>query len=500
MNLRQKYWLRGILILTIIGVIFTSGCVNQKPGEPAINEGFTDGAPSKPVQQSQKFCGDGVCDGPETVENCPTDCKEITNASQESIDTVDIEISKDSRFGFVGNLFAVGGVESNYFRPFDELGIKWDRPHPGPFRWNLIEKEKGEYDFTETDEYVKQAQEHNINILATIWPFVEWDQDYWKSQDYWKASKGFENELPTSRYKPHDTTAYKKFVQEMVERYDGDGIGDMPGLKYPIKHWEVLNEPETGQMGGDFNFFRGDEEDYLQVLKATSEAIRSADKDAIIINGGATGGPGSIEFWEDILGLEGWKYFDIGNTHSICAPLGPEDSNCQERNTESWANLLSQYGVEDFWVTEVQIGSGEIAGKNVNEEEQAKQLIKEYVLGFADGADKIFYTFYIANEPPPGQEVPDFALIDSAGNKKPAYHAMKTMIEKLDGFREVQILTEGQYKFAFNDKSVYVLWGSNNLNPEIDGKLIVTDMLGNKREIDASQLKLSEDPVFVEMR
>ncbi|MFW6194353.1 MAG: hypothetical protein ACOC5L_02415 [Halobacteriota archaeon] len=35
--------------------------------------------------------------------------------------------------------------------------------------------------------------------------------------------------------------------------------------------------------------------------------------------------------------------------------------------------------------------------------------------------------------------------------------------------------------------------------PESDS-LIIQDMLRNKREIDASQLKLSEDPVFVEMR
>ncbi len=406
------------------------------------------------------------------------------------------EPSLSSHFGFVGNIAAVGNDESNYFRPFDELGIKWDRPHAGPFRWNLIEANKGTYDFSQTDLYVKQAQEHSLQVLATIWPFVEWDQEYWESQPGWQESRGFERELPSSRYKPHDMSAYKEFVQAMVERYDGDAQNDMPGLQYPIKYWEVLNEPETGLMGSDFSFFKGDAQDYLEVLRATSEAIRSADEDAIILNGGGTGGPGSLEFWQEVLASGGWKYFDIGNTHSICPP---GDSVDQERNTEIWADLLAQCGLGDLWVTEVQIGSGKIAGQNISEEEQARQLVKEYVQGFADGADKIFYTFYIAMEPPPGQEVLDFALIDSQGNKKPAYHAMKTIIQKLDGFLEAQVMAEGQYKFMLDNKTIYVLWGPGNIPAEITGEVTVTDISGSEQRKLISDINLSDSPVFVEL-
>ncbi|MFQ6122808.1 MAG: hypothetical protein ACE5LA_07125 [Dehalococcoidales bacterium] len=158
-------------------------------------------------------------------------------------------VEEGARFGFVGNPGVVGfrvpptSFDWDYdiwFEPHVELGFWWDRAHPGPFSWHPVEPEKGRYVFTKSDRYVREAQERGIQILATIWPFVDWDQDYWKSQPGWQPSRGFEQELPTSRYKPHDTEAYQRFVKRLVERYDGDGQDDIPGLLYPIKYWEAL--------------------------------------------------------------------------------------------------------------------------------------------------------------------------------------------------------------------------------------------------------------------
>ena len=41
---------------------------------------------------------------------------------------------------------------------------QWVRPHPGPFIWNHIEKEKGKFTWEEVDKYVVYAQEHNQTI------------------------------------------------------------------------------------------------------------------------------------------------------------------------------------------------------------------------------------------------------------------------------------------------------------------------------------------------
>ena len=51
---------------------------------------------------------------------------------------------------------------------------------------------------------------------------------------------------------------YKIFLIKLVDRYDGDGKNDMPGLTKPIKHWQIMNEPEFKM------FFRGKEEDFVE--------------------------------------------------------------------------------------------------------------------------------------------------------------------------------------------------------------------------------------------
>ena len=53
---------------------------------------------------------------------------------------------------------------------------QWVRPHPGPFVWNNIEKEKGIFSWDKADKYVIYAQSHNQNTIATIWPYSNWEQ------------------------------------------------------------------------------------------------------------------------------------------------------------------------------------------------------------------------------------------------------------------------------------------------------------------------------------
>jgi hypothetical protein len=391
-----------------------------------------------------------------------------------------------SRFGFVSS----GTDTSHYLGAFQDLGLTWDRPHPGPFSWDKVEPTEGSYDFSAPDALVKYAQSLGAPILATIWPFAEWDQEYWMSQPDWEASHGFQQELPISRYKPHDMDAYKAFVKALVERYDGDGIDDMPGLTMPIKHWEVLNEPETSDWS-DLNFFKGDASDYLEVLQATWEAIKEADPEAVVLNGGCTGQT-PFTFWQEVMSLGGGAYFDVGNTHSITPTLEEEDLN-----TGAWDELMDAYGISSFWVTEVQIASGTTSGQEMSEDDQARLICKGYVRAFANGAQKIFYTIYQVDENSE-EKFKNAALVDPDGRKRPAWYALYTLIQKLDGFSQVETLAYGQYKFTVNGRTVYVLWGSGSVPSEISGQVRVTTYTGEEYEAQASQLSLSNDPIFVE--
>ena len=103
---------------------------------------------------------------------------------------------------------------------------QWVRPHPGPFVWNSIEKEKGIFSWDKADKYVTYAQKHNQNTIATIWPYSNWEQKSCKRK---KARSPFGKKFAKYLSKPCSMENYKIFLTALVDRYDGDGSNDMPG-------------------------------------------------------------------------------------------------------------------------------------------------------------------------------------------------------------------------------------------------------------------------------
>ncbi|MBO6523942.1 MAG: T9SS type A sorting domain-containing protein [Balneolaceae bacterium] len=396
----------------------------------------------------------------------------------------------DSHFGFLGP--GDPSYNPNYYTEYTNLGVLLDRPHPGPFVWEIVESEQGSYNWNKTDSLVRSAQEANVHMLVTIWPYAEWDQEFWRQQANWEASGGFEKDLPESRYKPNDSTAYKNWIAAMVERYDGDGTDDMPGLTLPLKYWETINEPESADWE-ELNFFKGDESDYFDVLRWTYNAIIEADENAIILHGGSTGV--GDEYWQQVFNMGGVDYFHISNTHAITPPPQVTDLRANQ-----WATLISNFGIEDFWVTEVEIAqNGE---QSYSQREVAEQIIKQYVKAFEAGGDKIFYAhIYGDSDSPDFLEAALIEVLDYENwqeEKREAYYALQTLISKIDFFDAVEALNETQIKFTVGEQTVYVLWGNGMVPNEIQGSVTVTDYLGNESQMEASNIQLNSSPVFVE--
>ena len=396
----------------------------------------------------------------------------------------------DSHFGFLGP--GDPSYNPNYYTEYTSLGVLLDRPHPGPFVWEIVESEQGSYNWNKTDSLVRSAQESNVHMLVTIWPYAEWDQEFWREQDDWEASGGFEKDLPESRYKPNDSTAYMNWITALVERYDGDGSDDMPGLILPLKYWETINEPESADWEG-LNFFKGDESDYFDVLRWTYNAIVQADDNAIILHGGSTGIGDS--YWQEVFNLGGPEYFHISNTHAITPP-----SQVTDLRANQWVNLISNFGIENFWITEVEIAKN--GDESYSQREVAEKIIKQYVKAFEAGADKIFYAhIYADSDSPDFLEAALIEVIDYENwqeEKREAYYALQTLISKIDFFDDVEAINETQVKFTVGEQTVYVLWGEGMVPNEIQGMVTVTDYQGNESQINASNIQLNTSPIFVE--
>ena len=216
----------------------------------------------------------------------------------------------------------------------------WIRPHAGRFIWGLIEPQEGQYFWRITDSAVRSWQRDRLATLVTIWPFASWDQNACHG-DQPRAMKAFK-EMGDRLYSPCDLQAYAAWLDAVVERYDGDGVDDMSGLQYPVRHWEVLNEPEM--QGPELTFFQEDSAAYLDFLKRSYTAIRAADPNAVVLTGGQAGmQPDFVGYWRPVL-AGGGSNFDVGNVHSI----GSDEDFFAPSTVPfwtAWVTLRSRFGL-----------------------------------------------------------------------------------------------------------------------------------------------------------
>jgi len=293
---------------------------------------------------------------------------------------------------------------------------QWVRPHPGPFIWNHIEKEKGNFTWDDVDKYVVYSQEHNQKILATIWPHANWEQKSCKRK---KARSPFGKRFTKYLSKPCSMEDYKTFLLKLVDRYDGDGNNDMPGLTKPIKHWDIMNEPEFKM------FFKGSKEDFVEIFNFSSKVIKEKQKDAVIVMAGAAGMfPENKKYWKSVL-PKIKDNFDIANIHHISTPDGKCD---KELWVDEFASLLKSLNIsKPIWVTEAMT---------------CGPPVKAYTNAFLNGAEVIIDV---------GVNAPGMKM-SKKGRKN-----LNKFIEDYDGFSSLKLISKKEVEFKYKDGSTKTL-------------------------------------------
>ncbi len=279
------------------------------------------------------------------------------------------------------------GPSAKEMKEARELGAGWVRPHPGPFVWGDMQKTaESKISFSETDDIVEDSKDYDIQLLVTIWPYAGWDQKERSDYDDCRVSGSeFVDEFGWYRCNPNNWDTYQEWVSAFVERYDGDGVEDMPGMQQAIKYWEVFNEPDLQQMAGEsgLQFFVGDPDDYAELLKKTSQAIRSADPEAKILVAGAAGGDADmLEFYRGVFDDQSAiNSFDIANVHCISS------GDVESFNVEPYREMLDEFGIDKpIWVTEAE------AFISSDPAVVATQTKESSLEAFELGAEKLFYT------------------------------------------------------------------------------------------------------------
>lgn len=150
---------------------------------------------------------------------------------------------------------------------FSDLRIPAVKPLPGSFSWDKMQKNpNASIDFSFTDKYVKEFQDNGFtqivfglrtssNLLIDPWMI---DKEYPKTQ----------------AVDPTYYSAFANWVKSLVERYDKDGVNDMPELKYPVKHYEI---------GVEFSSYQPEPtEVYLKTLELGYKAAHEASDQVIV--------------------------------------------------------------------------------------------------------------------------------------------------------------------------------------------------------------------------
>lgn len=409
----------------------------------------------------------------------------------------------DSPFGMHPASMSYSQQDARSFQAAQLMNVGWHRPHVYAFQF-LIQKDikKPEYDFKMHDNLYGKAPV-GLRIIANITADI--------------ADKGNHGYFKKNSYIPVDEDAYTEFVKAVVERYDGDGVDDMPNLNNPIKHWQVDNEPPRKLSG------------YTKLLELTYNAVKQADPECKVLIGGATGFPNDLvsnfnrDFVPMLKELNG-KYFDIFDFHwygSLKEYSGCK-SACQVIREALDENSFHNAPI---WITEMGSYSGKPKRGRYefdfqSESDQASDVFRKLIHPLSFGVSKVFPAFGMIEgfvDPKDNDYFDNTGLIydgigqydKGRGVKKLSFWTYKLIAENLGGtnLSKVETLTDKDgvtvLKFIVSDKPVYVCWfdwwtdkdktKKVAINVE-NGKWIVTEAVPNKES--GKNVKDADYPKF----
>jgi hypothetical protein len=125
-------------------------------------------------------------------------------------------------YAVLNNLRLVRNMAST----FAETGMPGMKHYVAAVDWGRMQRDPdAPIDFSGFDMFVREYQRAGFTELTISLK----GHSRWGSVDI--RLLGGKNASPKPQYREH----YQNWVQAVVERYDGDGTDDMPGLRWPIR-------------------------------------------------------------------------------------------------------------------------------------------------------------------------------------------------------------------------------------------------------------------------
>jgi hypothetical protein len=384
-----------------------------------------------------------------------------------------------------------------------ESGAGWTRLH---IAWEDLQPDSPAFDpswLAWYDERLELVADAGVRIIATVAGAPHWAAD-----------------LPCAPIHADRLDEFGQFVGDLVRRYKG--------APYNIRHWELMNEPDSTWRVEDTNGLgcwadANTDQDgrvYKDMLAVGYRAIKEADPGATVLMGGVAhdwfteppyNGLFDRYFPDDVMRYGGGASVDVLNVHYFRdwhAEWERWDPGSEDRRNgwlpaptcgdlfdgegmayEAWgvdlhakathfSNRLSTcFGVDKpLWVTE--LAEHGFAGDAASLAGQARYVIQGYARGLAAGVVNI--TWYALTSPNDPYEQ---GLLYGDWTPKPAFHAYQTMTSELAGYEYIRSpeIADGE-AYTFVDlcgREKTVAWGSGVLTVRGAGPARIVDRWGN---------------------
>lgn len=399
---------------------------------------------------------------------------------------------------------------------FEKLGVgllgrnclDWSYIEPNPprngqhfYKWHHLDREFRIY------------HQHGFRVQAVV-----------RSRSSWatQVPEGSLSGAAGSPPKPAHWEDWKRFVSELVERYDGDGFKDGFKMEYPVL--KIISIQGEIEFSSHWKKYGGTPENYTRLLRTAYEAAKKANPDVIIARAGTSVGhwfdsePSSESIAErmtpkarnvldfitysldhpeafDFFGIHvNRSYRGIGpfvawlrqqmKSRGYVKPIFIEDASsvmggqAEKRKTVK-SDPASKEREESYEVYEIlKQGGGHPrygwALKRLRQL-QAETVVKKSTMALASNVEGIMFSVYLDNAMSQFIHFRYGGFIDTGiaretrdveKSLKPSYYSLKLFIEKVEGARKpIERLERGTdvYAFCFRraGKLSYILWCDN---------------------------------------
>jgi hypothetical protein len=418
-------------------------------------------------------------------------------------------VTRDSRFG-------VNGIE------FPELarrqGNGWVRFEN--LKWPFVSVKPGVYSFDGSisphqkyDDLFRSYKEAGLSTM----PYLFLTPSYLVPAGVTKGG---------GSYPPTDFTKFGEFAFQVTARYGSKKHppeallteDKVSGLGY-VDTFELWNEADLNDPG--WGSWRGPFNDFFVMYRYGAEAVKKADPDAKVANGGWSGM--DVPLMER---MRNYKYpdgkcpldfTDVLSVHYYSGRTAPElatrNENFQRdglpvqvRSFEKDLDALVAWRDKvkptmPIWMSETGYDTG--GPKGVDERLQASWLPRDIMMILASGIDKV----QVFRETGSGNDLFSASgMIRNDKSFKPSWFTYATMVRQLDGVTQRAMKAPFEdsnvrvYVWKRGEKSIVTAWaisGQARLNVRL-GRCTVTDAFGNSQTTDVSQgLDLTDFPLYI---